>query len=82
MKPSYSGYEAKPNNGGYLTLPPVGAYVAEIQEVRVVEQFDHNVIEMMMEITEGEYKGRFQEAEGLRLRMVRFCRSLPCRGPF
>jgi len=58
MKPTYKGFEAKKSDG-FVSLPPVGAYVAEIKEVRVVEQFEHQFIEMMMDITEGEYKGRF-----------------------
>ena len=60
MKATYSGFEAK-KSGGYIELPPVGAYVAEIQDVRTNEQFDHTIIELMMEITEGEYKGRYHE---------------------
>lgn len=65
MKPSYKGFEAK-KNGGFLTLPPVGAYVAEIKEVRMVgadpiDNRDRDVIELMMEITEGEYAGRYME---------------------
>ncbi len=65
MKPSYKGFEAK-KNGGFLTLPPAGAYVAEIKEVRFVVQDplqnrDRDTIELMMEITEGEYSGRYME---------------------
>ena len=64
MKPSYSGFEAK-KSGNYIDLPPVGAYVAEIQNVRLLEADGKNqqrdVIEMMIEITEGEYKGRYHE---------------------
>ena len=60
IKPTYDGFEAK-RNSRIKTLPDVGAYVAEIQEVRTDNQFDHTVIEMMMEITEGEYKGRYHE---------------------
>jgi hypothetical protein len=60
MKPTYGNFEAK-KSGGYIELPPVGAYVAEIQDVRTGEQFDHTIIELMMEITEGEYKGRYHE---------------------
>jgi len=63
MKPSYKGFEAK-KNGGFLTLPPAGAYIAEIKEVRFVpqdplENRDRDVIELMMEIAEGEYAGRY-----------------------
>jgi len=52
--------------GNFVELPPVGAYVAEIRDVRVVEA-DRNrgqvadTLEMMIEITEGEFKGRFTE---------------------
>lgn len=60
MKPTYGNFEAK-KSGGYIELPPVGAYVAEIQDVRTNEQFDHTIIELMVEITEGEYKGRYHE---------------------
>ena len=60
MKATYKGFEAK-KSGGFVSLPPVGAYVAQIQDVRTDEQFDHQVIEMKIEITEGEYKGRFSE---------------------
>ena len=64
MKPSYSGFEAK-KTGGFVELPPVGCYEAEIKAVRFV-QADGNtqnrdVIELMIDITEGEYKGRYME---------------------
>lgn len=63
MKPSYKGFEAK-KNSGFLTLPPAGAYVAEIKEVRMVaadplENRERDTIELMMEIIEGEYAGRY-----------------------
>ena len=61
MKPSYSGFEAKKNTG-FLTLPPAGCYVAEIKEVRTVPADSRNprdTIELMIEITEGEYAGRY-----------------------
>ena len=63
MKPSYNGFEAK-KSGGFLTLPPVGAYVAEIKKVRFLpkdplENRERDVIELMMDITEGEYAGRY-----------------------
>lgn len=51
--------------GNYLDLPPVGAYVAEIKNVRVVEpdgdrqQFPS--LEMMVDIVEGEYANRYTE---------------------
>ena len=52
--------------GNFLTLPPVGAYVAEIKNVRVVEADKekgqkYDTLEMMVEITEGEYAGRYTE---------------------
>lgn len=62
MKATYKGFEAK-KSGGFIDLPPVGAYVAEIQDVRFVEGEDgkRDRIECMMEITEGEFKGRYHE---------------------
>ena len=64
MKPSYEGFEAK-KTGAFLGLPPVGAYVAEIREVRFVEadgdKQQRDVIELMIEIVEGEYKGRYMD---------------------
>lgn len=63
MKPSYSGFEAK-KSSGFLTLPPAGVYVAEIKDVRLkpadpIENRERDVIELMMEIIEGEYTGRY-----------------------
>ena len=62
MKASYKGFEAK-KSGGFLELPPKGAYVAEIQAVRFVEGTDgqRDRIECFMEIVEGEYANRFHE---------------------
>ena len=60
MKATYKGFEAK-KSGGFIELPPVGAYLAEIQAARVVEQNDREVIELFMEITDGEYANRFHE---------------------
>jgi len=65
MKPTCSNFEAK-KSGNYTDLPPVGAYVAEIQAVRVLDpQKDNSVqritIELLMEIIEGEYANRFHE---------------------
>ena len=64
MKATYKGFEAKKNTG-FLELPPAGAYVAEIKEVRLVpadgDKRQRDVIEMMIEITEGEYAGRYME---------------------
>ena len=66
MKPSYKGFEAKQNTGNYITLPPVGAYEAEIQAVRFTpknedENIFRDTIELMIEITEGEYANRYHE---------------------
>lgn len=51
--------------GSYMDLPPVGAYVAEIKNVRLVEadgdKQKYDTLEMMIEIIEGEYKGRYTE---------------------
>lgn len=65
MKPTCSDFEAKKSNN-FINLPPVGAYVAEIQAVRVLDpQKDKNVqrvtIELFIEIVEGEYANRFHE---------------------
>ena len=51
--------------GNYLDLPPVGAYVAEIKNVRVVEpdgdRQKYPVLEMMVDIVEGEFANRYTE---------------------
>ena len=62
MKPTYKNFTAQ-KSGGYTELPPVGAYVAEIQNVRFVEGENgkRSRIECMMEIAEGDYKGRYHE---------------------
>ena len=64
MKAAYKGFEAKKNNS-YIDLPPAGLYVAEIKEVRFVpkdgDKQQRDVIELMIEITEGEFKGRYME---------------------
>ena len=65
MKATCSDFEAK-RSSGFTALPPVGAYVAEIQAVRVLDpQKDKSVqritIELFMEIIEGEYANRFHE---------------------
>lgn len=60
MKATYEGFEAK-KSGGFIDLPPVGAYIGEIQAVREAEQNGRPVIELFMEITEGEYANRFHE---------------------
>lgn len=62
MKPTCKDFKAEKGKG-FVGLPPAGAYVAEIKDVHVVTN-DFNgreVIEMMVEITEGEYAGRFTE---------------------
>lgn len=60
MKPTYKGFEAK-KSSGFTELPPVGAYVGEIQAVHIIDFFGKEAIEVMIEITEGEYKNRFHE---------------------
>ena len=62
MKAKYAGYEAK-KSGGYVELPPAGAYVGEILNVKVEPSYDktHDQIVLMLDITEGEYKGRYME---------------------
>jgi len=64
MKPTCSDFEAK-KSGNFINLPPVGAYVAEIQAVRVLDHKKDEVqrltIELLMEIVEGEYANRFHE---------------------
>ena len=50
--------------GDFLTLPPVGAYVAEIKQARIVKAENgqkYDSLEMMIDITEGEYANRFTE---------------------
>ena len=51
--------------GEYAGLPPVGAYEAEIRQVRFVEADGnkqmYDSLEMMIEITEGKYAGRYTE---------------------
>lgn len=65
MKATYEGFEAKENTG-FVELPPPGAYIGQIFAVRVVEiGQDGNkrpAIELMIEITEGDYKGRYHIA--------------------
>ena len=62
MKAKYSGYEGK-RSSGYIELPPAGAYVGEILNVKVEPSYDktHDQIVLMLDITEGEYKGRYME---------------------
>ena len=50
--------------GDFLSLPPVGAYVAEIKQARIVKadgQQKYDSLEMMVDIIEGEYAGRYTE---------------------
>lgn len=62
MKVAYEGFEAK-RSSNFTQLPPVGAYIGEIQAVKVEEDFDktREVLVLMLEITEGEYKNRYHE---------------------
>lgn len=66
MKATYKGFNAQ-RTSGFTGLPPVGAYVAEILEVRYLDpkKPENNVkrdtIELFMEIVEGEYANRFHE---------------------
>ena len=62
MKPTYSGFEAK-KTGNFAQLPPPGAYVAEIRGVKTEESYDKSreQIVLMLEITEGEYAGRYMQ---------------------
>ena len=60
MKATYEGYEGK-KSSNFIDLPPVGAYIGEIQAAREAEQNGRPVIELFMEITEGEYANRFHE---------------------
>ena len=63
MKATYKGFEAKKSSGGFTELPPVGAYVAQIQDVRASEGKDgqRDMIECMIEIIEGDYANRYHE---------------------
>ena len=48
----------------FLALPPVGAYVAEIKQARIVKadgRQKYDSLEMMVDIIEGEYAGRYTE---------------------
>lgn len=62
MKPTYSGFEAR-KTSGYAQLPPVGAYVAEIQGVKTEQSYDGSREEIvcMVEIIEGEYAGQYHK---------------------
>jgi len=64
MKPSYQGFKAQQNTG-FLEVPPVGQYVAKILNARFVpadgDKQQRDVIELFIDIVEGEYKGRYME---------------------
>ena len=62
MKPKYAGYEAK-KHSSFIELPPSGAYIGKILNVKVENSYDktHDQIVLMLDITEGEYKGRYME---------------------
>lgn len=60
MKATYKNCEPK-KSGNFIELPPVGAYIGEIQAVREIEIYDRPAIELFIEITEGEYANRFHE---------------------
>jgi len=62
MKATYSGFEAK-KASNFAQLPPPGAYVAEIQGVKLEDSYDktREVIVLMLEITEGDYKGQYHK---------------------
>lgn len=64
MKPSYSGFKTEERKG-FLDVPPVGCYEAEILNVRVVQadgdKRQRDALEMFIDITEGEFKGRYME---------------------
>ena len=62
MKAKYQGYEAK-KSGGFIDLPPVGAYIGEILNVKVEPNYDksHDQLVLMLDITDGEYAGRYMD---------------------
>lgn len=62
MKPTYEGFEAK-KHSNFAQLPVPGAYVAEIQGVRLEPSYDNtrDMIVLMLEITEGEYAGQYHK---------------------
>lgn len=51
--------------GNFVGLPPVGAYEGEVKQVRFVEadggKQRYDSLEFMLDITEGEYAGRYTE---------------------
>ena len=61
MKPTYKNFSAK-KSGGFVDLPPKGAYVAEIKNVILSEDRNgREVLEIMLDICEGEYENRYTE---------------------
>lgn len=63
MKPSYEGFTAQ-RKANFLELPPAGCYVAQIKDIRYQAPTDkqpRQVTELMIEITEGEYAGRYMD---------------------
>lgn len=62
MKQTYSNFKSQ--RSSFLTLPPAGAYVARIENVKVIDPTDknpHTVIELILDIKEGEYTHRFMD---------------------
>ena len=58
----YDGFQARKNESGFISVPPVGVYEGVIQKARYVVadgNWDHDRIELFTDITEGEYKGRY-----------------------
>lgn len=61
MKATYKGFQAK-KSSGFVDLPPKGAYVAEIKNVVLTEDRNgREILEVMLDICEGEYKDRYTE---------------------
>ena len=60
----YGGFKAQKNEG-FLDVPPVGAYEAVIQKARFVkadgDKVQKDQFELFIDITEGDYKGRYME---------------------
>lgn len=62
MRATYNDFTAKQNTG-FAQLPPPGAYIAQIQGVRLEKSYsgDRDVIVLMLEITEGEYANQYHK---------------------
>lgn len=62
MKATYNGFTAQ-RTSGFAQLPPPGAYVAQIQGVRLENSYsgDRENLVLMLEITEGEYKDQYHK---------------------